>query len=107
LLDLEQQASELQIVRLMSHLRNEKIANTDEEGNWMLVRDIAELSLGELYSQGDYYLPLGELEKLPLESEWDRVFVDSLKHVRERGEMDWERSLRSMYLGKKSEGITV
>ena len=107
LLDLEQQASELQIARLMSHLRNEKIANMDEEGNWMLVRDIMELSLGELYRQGDYYLPLGELEKLPLESKWDRVFVDSLEHIRERGGMEWERSLRSMYFDNATEQNTT
>jgi len=107
LLDLEQQVSELQIARLLLHLRDEKIANTNEEGNWMLVRDIAELSLGELYSLGDYYLPLGDLEKLPLESEWDRAFVDSLEHIRERGDMDWERSLRSMYLGGASEHNTT
>jgi membrane protein len=103
LLDLEQQASELQLAELMSHLRDEKIANTDEEGNWMLVRDIAELSLGELYSRGDYYLPLGEITKLPTESHWDRVFVDSLENFRERSEMEWDRSLRSMYLENNKE----
>jgi membrane protein len=99
LLDLEQQASELQIIGIMSRLRDEKIVNTDEDGDWMLTRDLEELSLGELYSHGDYYLPLGEISKLPLETEWDRVYVDCLQHVRERGETEWERSLRSMYLG--------
>jgi membrane protein len=107
LLELEQQASELQIVKLMSQLRNEKIVNMDEDGNWMLARDIEELSLGELYACGDYYLPLGEIENLPLELEWDRVFVDSLQKVRERGEMQWDRSLRSMYLGDRKDAITV
>jgi membrane protein len=99
LLDLEQQASELQIIGIMSRLRDEKIVNTDEDGDWMLTRDLEELSLGELYSHGNYYLPLGEISKLPLETEWDRVYVDCLQHVRERGETEWERSLRSMYLG--------
>jgi len=107
LLDLEQQASELQITRLMTCLSNVKIANTDQDGNWMLTRDIAELSLGELYARGDYYLPLGEITKLPLESEWDRAFVDSLEHIRERGEMDWDRSLRSMYLDDRKERNTT
>jgi len=107
LLDLEQQASELQITRLMTCLSNVKIANTDQDGNWMLTRDIAELSLGELYARGDYYLPLGEITKLPLEAEWDRAFVDSLEHIRERGEMDWDRSLRSMYLDDRKERNTT
>jgi membrane protein len=105
LLELEPDASELQLSRLMIHLRDEKIANTDEEGNWMLARDIEDLSLGDFYRQGDYYLPLGDLENLPVESERDQVFVDSLRHIRERGETEWDRSLRSLYLdsGKERE----
>ena len=105
LLELEPDASELQLSRLMIHLRDEKIANTDEEGNWMLARDIEDLSLGDFYRQGDYYLPLGDLENLPVESERDQVFVDSLLHIRERGETEWDRSLRSLYLdsGKERE----
>jgi membrane protein len=104
MLDLEQQASELQIIKLMSLLRDQHIVNNDEEGNWMLARDLEELSLGELYNHGDYYLPLGEIEELPQETEWDRVFVGSLQRIRERGETEWERSLRSMYLAENKKG---
>lgn len=107
LLDLEQQASEMQILGLMSRLRDEKIANTDEDGHWMLTRDLEELSLGALYNHGNYYLPLGDLQKLPLETEWDRVYVESLQHFLERGDTQWERSLRSMYLGGKKEGNPI
>jgi len=107
LLDLEQQASELQITRLMTCLINVKIANTDQDGNWILTRDIAELSLGELYTRGDYYLPLGEITKLPTESQWDRVFVASLQNIRERSEVVWDRSLRSMYLDNSKERNTT
>jgi membrane protein len=104
LLDLEQQASELQIIGLMSRLRNEKIVNTDEDGNWLLTRDLEELSLGKLYNYGHYYLPLGEIGELPQETEWDRVYIDVLRHVREHGKTQWERSLRSMYLAGNKEG---
>jgi membrane protein len=103
LLDLEQQASELQLHQLLMRLRDEKIVNLDEEGSWILTRDLEELSLGELYSQGHYYLPLGEIGKLPRETKWDQVFVDSLERFRERGEMEWDRSLRSMFLGGNKE----
>jgi len=99
LLELEQQASELQIHKLLFRLRETKIVNMDEEGNWILTRDLGELTLGELYSQGNYYLPLEELEKLPKETEWDEVYVDCLQRLRERGEREWDRSLRSMFLG--------
>jgi len=101
LLDLEQQASELQIVKLMSLLRGQSIVNTNEDGNWMLTRDIGELSIGELYALGDYYLPLGEIEKLPNETKWDEAYISVLQTIREEGDMEWERSLRGMYLGKK------
>jgi membrane protein len=104
MLDLEQQASELQIIKLMSLLRDQHIVNNDEEGNWILARDLEELSLGGLYNHGDYYLPLGEIEELPQETEWDRVFVGSLQRIRERGETEWERSLRSMYLAENKKG---
>lgn len=106
LLELEPDASELQLAKLMTHLRDEKIANTDEEGNWMLARDIEDLSLGDFYRQGDYYLPLGDLEKLPVESERDQAFVDCLRHIRKHGEKEWDRSLRSLYLGSNREAKT-
>ena len=98
LLDLEQQASELQIHRLLTHLREQKIVSTDEEGNWMLTRDLGELSIGDLYGLGDYYLPLGEIRELPVESPWDAVYIRGLQSIRDTGDVQWERSLRSMYL---------
>jgi len=104
LLDLEQQASELQILKLLTRLRDEHLANLDEGGDWILTRDLAELTLGELYDLGHYYLPLGDIEKLPRETAWDQALVDSLQHVRESGAIEWERSLRSMYLGPKHQG---
>lgn len=104
MLDLEQQASELQIIKLMSLLRDQHIVNNDEEGNWILARDLEELSLGGLYDHGDYYLPLGEIEELPQETEWDRVFVHSLQRIQERGETEWVRSLRSMFLAENNKG---
>lgn len=105
LLDLEQQASELQIHKLLSHLKKQKIVNPDEDGNWMLTRDLGELSIGELYGLGDYYLPLDEIQKLPSESPWDEVYIKGLQSIRESGDIEWERSLRSMYLDKNKKGI--
>jgi membrane protein len=99
LLDLEQAASELQIVHLMSQLRVQKLATTDEEGNWMLTRDLGDLSIGELYRLGDYYLPLGEIDELPVSSPWDEIFIAGLQHIRDSGDVHWDRTLRSMFLG--------
>jgi membrane protein len=98
LLDLEQRASELQIVTLMSRMADQRIVNTDENGSWILTRDLEDLSLGDLYSRGDFYLPLEEIGQLPRETGWDQAFVASLAHIRKHGQVEWERSLRSMYL---------
>ena len=65
MMELEPLASELQIVRLMSRLGEAKIATRDEDGDWLLARDLGSLSLGGLYLLGDYYLPLGEIDRLP------------------------------------------
>lgn len=97
LLELEIQASEIQIIDLMTRMDQQHIVNKDEAGNWLLARDLEELSLGDLYGMGDYYLPLDELDRLPRDSGWDQAFVAGLTHIRKHGQMEWERSLRSMY----------
>ena len=98
LLELEAQASELQLLKLMSRMREEKIVSIDDEGSWLLARDLEDLTLAELYRSGDYYLPLGETEKLPRESGWDNAFVDSLEAVSDHAKPIWQKSLRQMFI---------
>lgn len=102
-LELEPQASELQIVRLLSQLRKHNVVSLDDEGNCLLSRDLEELTLGDLYEYGDYFLPLGDTEQLPLDSDWDRSYVACLKEVYEQGHSSWERPLRHMYMGPRAE----
>ena len=97
LLELEQEAGELQIHNLMTRLRNQNIVNTDAEGHWMLSRDLEEMSIGQLYDLGDYFLPLGEAGELPRETDWDRAFVACLEQIGDNGRPDLDRSLRGMY----------
>jgi membrane protein len=101
LLTLEQQASELQIVKLLRRLRDEKILTKVEDGNWMLARDLEELTLGDLYDVGDYHLPLGEVQGLPQESGSDQAFVASLARVRKHSEAERNQPLREMYRGEE------
>ena len=96
-MDLEPDASELQIVRLMSRLREENIATRDEDGNWLLSRDLDDLSLGDLYLQGDFYLPLSEIAELPRASARDRAYVALLEHVRDHSRAVWEQPLRDLF----------
>jgi membrane protein len=97
LMDLEPAASELQIVRLLGHLHEEKVVTRDEDENWLLRRDLSTLTLGELYRLGDYFLPVGEAPVLPQSSVWDRVYVEALEQVRQRGEGFWDRPLKELY----------
>lgn len=98
ILDLETQASELQLLRIIGRMRTENIVTTDDDGNWLLARDLEDLTLADLYRSGDYYLPFGESGELPRESLWDEIYVDSLEQIRGHGEGVWSRSLRQMYV---------
>jgi membrane protein len=100
LMELEPQASELQIVRLMGRLADEHVATRDEDGNWLLARDLGALSLGGLYLMGDYYLPVAEIEKLPQESGWDRAYVAALELIRRQSESVWDQPLKDLYAGR-------
>jgi membrane protein len=101
LMDLEPQASELQIVRLMSQLREENIATRDEDGDWVLTRDLDTLTLGELYLRGDFYLPLSDIPELPQESARDRAYVASLENIRRHSQGIWDQPLKSLYIVDK------
>lgn len=103
LMDLELEASELQIVRLLGGLSEENVVTRDEEGNWLLRRDLAILTLGELYRRGDYFLPVEEASELPRSSAWDRAFVEALEQVRRCGGVFWDRPLKDLY-AKHAEG---
>jgi membrane protein len=97
LLELEPQASELQIVHLLSQLEGARIVTRDADDGLLLARDAGELTFGDLYTEGDFYLPLAECGELPLESDWDRAYVSSLKQILDHGEGQWNRSLKEMY----------
>jgi membrane protein len=97
LMDLEPEASELQIVDLLARLRDERVVTCDDDGNWLLQRDLAMLTLGELYRLGDYFLPVAEARELPQSSARDRAYVEALEQVRRQGVGFWGRPLKDMY----------
>jgi len=97
LLELEEKASERQILILMQQLTQARIVTRNQDDRWILARDINEVTLGELYHCGNYYLPLAEENELPLDSAWDRLFVQSLATVHDNGEAVLNRSLGGMY----------
>jgi membrane protein len=104
ILDHEPQASEDQLLRLIGKLAEERIIIADDEGNWLLARDLEDLDLSDLHRAGEYYLPLTDTGDLPRESEWDDVFVEALIQLRQSGEAVWKRPLRQLYLESKTSG---
>lgn len=104
LLEFEDQASERQIQKLLQQLTQARIVTLDQEDRWILARDLDEVSLGQIYHCGNYYLPLAEENKLPTDSTWDRVFIQSLESVHDSGEAVLSRSLGSMYRESTAQG---
>lgn len=105
LLELEPQASELQLLKLIGWMREAQVVSTTDEGNWLLARDLEDLTLADLYRCGDYYLPMGNTDKLPRESVWDEVFVNSLEQIHEKAGVVWQVSLREMYPESNGEKV--
>jgi membrane protein len=97
LMELEPGASEFQIVRLLSGLRERNIVVRDEAGQWLLARDLDTLTLGDLYRRSDLHLPLSGIPEMPRASARDEAYLASLEHVREHGRDVWDQPLRSLY----------
>jgi membrane protein len=96
LMELETRASELQIVRVLGRLAEDNIVTRDEDGNWLLARDLGSLSLGGLYLLGDYYLPLGEIGQLPRDTPWDRAYIAALERIRHQSDGMWDQPLKNL-----------
>ena len=97
LLSLEHHASERQLLHQLHALVKARVVTSDHEDNWLLARDLEDVSFGDLYRCGHYFLPLAEMKKLPEDSEMDAVFVRSMTALHEKGEATMKRPLREMY----------
>ena len=69
------------------------LVTRNEEGNWLLCRDLETITLLDLYHAGEYYLPVGEDLDIPSRSEWDSAFFRSIS----QDELNMQQSLRDMY----------
>jgi len=97
LLELLEGATETALARELSLLYDAGIVTRDEDGNWLLSRDLDSVSLLELYRAGHYYLPVNEKLEMPTESEWDEAFFRSITS----DELKLDQSLKEMYCSAK------
>lgn len=97
LLELESQASEHQLLKLVGALRACHVLAPSGDDHWVLARDLDDFTLGELYRCGEYYLPLGAIADLPRENARDAVFVETLEGLGARTGETWETPLKRLY----------
>ena len=104
ILELETEASELQLMKLIGWMREEHILAQAGDDAWVLARDLEEFTLADLYRSGHYFLPMGTPDDLPQENRWDVAYVESLATIRDRASDVWQRPLRHFYLQNNKEG---
>jgi len=98
LLESLEGATEAALARELGLLYDAGIVTRDEDGNWLLSRDLDSVRLLDLYRAGHYYLPVNEKLEIPSESEWDEAFFRSVTS----DELKLDQSLKAMYSSAKS-----
>jgi len=96
LLESLEGATETALARELGLLYDAGIVTRDEDGNWLLSRDLDSVRLLDLYRAGKYYLPVlpvNEKLEIPSKSEWDEAFFRSVT----ASELNMEQSLKDMY----------
>lgn len=93
LLELLEGVTEPELARQLGLLSEAGFVTRNEDGNWLLSRDLDTVSLLKLYHAGEFYLPVGETLEIPSKSEWDAAFFKSVS----TGELNMQQSLKEMY----------
>ncbi len=93
LLEREPGIPSSQLQEILNKLVQDKLITQDNDGSWLLVRDLSNYSLRDLYAAGDYHLPIGKSLDVPSASPWDKPFLGLLN----ARELKLESSLASLY----------
>jgi len=93
LLESLEGATEPVLASQLGFLFDVGIVTRNENGNWLLCRDLDTVSLLDLYRAGEYYLPLSESMEIPSKSEWDEAFFKAVSPH----ELKMQQSLKAMY----------
>lgn len=96
LLTREPAASDRQIGAILGWFHKSGFIHPDDNGDWLLSTDLDDITLAELYCSGPFILPIGELDRLPVDSYWDRALIASLGAVDEAGRPAMQRSIKAL-----------
>lgn len=75
LMELEPGIPSSRLQDVLRSLVDQHLIAQDQEGGWLLRRDLSRYSLRDLYAAGDYHLPIGKDIDVPRASPWDRPFM--------------------------------
>ncbi len=93
LMALAEGATETELVDQLSLFYDAGLVTRNEDGEWLLCRDLDSVSLLDLYRAGHFYLPVNETFDIPSKSEWDPAFFRSVS----LGDMNMNQSLKALY----------
>ena len=75
LLIAEQGVAGSLLQKLLGQFLDAGFISHDQQGNWLLVRDLDYLSLLDIYQTGHFHLPMGKQPQVPTRSAWDDAFL--------------------------------
>ncbi len=97
LLAREPGADDHQVQSMLENLRRAQMVRRDEEGDWLLCRDLKQITLSDLYQTGGYVWPsLGDLKEGKTDL-WNSSFVNILEGLDPAMQKTLEHSLQSLY----------
>lgn len=97
ILEIEADASERQVREMLLLMKDNGIVSHHPDEGWWLIRDLEELTLGDLQKAGHFYLPLDELDQSPADGRWDKAFLDALRAIRDNGQGVMQTPLRQLF----------
>ncbi len=106
LLSREPAATDAQLQRLLGNLHTAGMVQIDDEGDWFLTADLAELSLRDLYHAGEFVLPITEIPRMPSENHWDRALIEALQDVNQGAGPVMDRSIKSLLMFERKRDTT-
>lgn len=99
MLALEPGVEDHQLQGLLELLRQRSFVTRDESERWALIRDLDEVTLGELYHSGEFTLPLRSRPWLPAQPDgWDQALSEAFETLDDSAQAAFDQSLKSLYL---------
>ncbi len=98
LLELEPEATDGELQRLLGELNRAGLLQRDDEGDWFLAADLDEVTLADLYRCMPLVLPMGELEGFSERNPVDQALLQALHEMQTQAKPVLQRSIKS-FLG--------